>query len=737
MISCRHEPGDPAHRLVNPPRLSRPVALALLLGALGLSAVAQTTVTLTDTQDDTTVRDTTANNLTLTVNNADSATHSGLISGTGSLTKDGPGALTLSAANTLTGDTNLTAGTIVLGNSAALATSRLITTAGTTLSFGSLTAATLGGLHNTSFVATGITLENNSSAAVALTVNTNDALNPFHDYYGVLSGSGSLIKTGTEELRLKSTNTYTGGTTLSGGSLRMDDAGALGTTGTISFVGGELTFITADLSSRFSTAAGQNIKVGVTGSGGVTFASNLTSTGGTFEVTAGKLTLTGNNTYSGGTAISGSGTVLILGSSGALPATGNITFNGGALALYDSTDLSSRFSAIAGQAFNIDTNGNNVTFATGLSSASSSSFTKSGAGTLTLTAASTYSGNTSVRGGTLLLGAATTLPSAKNTTVNGDGLNATLDLNGNNLTIGTLSLGGTSAGSSATITTGSGTLTLGGNVTFSASSNPLGATIAGKLELGANRTFTIGNSATAASDLTVSAIISGVGRSITKAGLGTLTLSGANTYTGATLISAGTLIQNGSATGSTFTVNTGGTLAGTGTLGGLTLNSGSFLSPGSSPGTLSAGNTTFAGGATYLWEVNDATGVAGTNWDLLAITGTLTITATSGTPFNLSLKSLTAGDAAGIVPNFNETQNATFVIASTTGGITGFAANAFAINTGGFANAFTGTWSVAANGNNLELNYTAAAIPEPSGLAALAGLAGLGLVLWRRRTARP
>jgi len=432
---------------VNLPHFFRSVALAAFLVAMIPATVAQ--ITLTNGQNDATARDTTTP-LTLTVNNADSATQSGVISGTGTLTKDGTGALTLSTANTLTGDTNLTAGTIVLGNSAALATSRLITTAGTTLSFGSLTAATLGGLHNTSFVATGITLENDSSAAVALTVNTNDAANPFHDYYGVLSGSGSLIKTGTQELRLKSTNTYTGGTTLANGNLRMDDSGALGTTGTISFVGGGLSLITTDLSSRFSTAPGQAIKVGAFGS--VTFASNLTSSGGSFEATAGTITLTGSNTYSGGTAISGG--TLILGSSTALPATGSITFKGGTLALYDSTDLSGRFSTATGQAFMVDTNGNNVTFATGLSSASSSSFTKFGAGTLTLTAASTFSGNTSVRGGTLLLGAATTLPSAKNTTVNGDGMNATLDLNGNSLTIGTLSLGGTSGTSPATRTPG-------------------------------------------------------------------------------------------------------------------------------------------------------------------------------------------------------------------------------------------------------------------------------------------
>src|SRR5262249_54628810 len=66
--------------------------------------------------------------------------------------------------------------------------------------------------------------------------------------------------------------------------------------------------------------------------------------------------------------------------------------------------------------------------------------------------------------------------------------------------------------------------------------------------------------------LTLAAAISGAG-TLSKAGPGTLILTGSNTYTGATTINGGTLIVNGSIANSTVTVNAGGRLGGTGTLG--------------------------------------------------------------------------------------------------------------------------------------------------------------------------
>jgi len=187
----------------------------------------------------------------------------------------------------------------------------------------------------------------------------------------------------------------------------------------------------------------------------------------------------------------------------------------------------------------------------------------------------------------------------------------------------------------------------------------------------------------------------------------------------------------------------GGSLSGSGQIfrGNLVLNGGTF-SPGNSPGTFGVqqGDATFAGGGTYRFEINNATGAAGTNWDLLSVGlidpahpsgGHLNLTATSGNKFTLLLVSLLPDNSAGSVINFNPTTSYAYTFASASEGIVGFNAAAFTVNTSGFANAYNGSWSVAQSGTNLNLVYTA--IPEPSACAALAGLAGLGLAFVRRR----
>ncbi|MBN5438046.1 autotransporter outer membrane beta-barrel domain-containing protein [Serratia marcescens] len=96
--------------------------------------------------------------------------------------------------------------------------------------------------------------------------------------------------------------------------------------------------------------------------------------------------------------------------------------------------------------------------------------------------------------------------------------------------------------------------------------------------------------------------ISGHG-GLTKQGIGTLVLTGNNTYSGPTLVNQGRLAVNGSVT-SAVSVQSGGIVGGSGTLGSLTARDGGTVAPGNSIGTLNvAGNVSFEPGSRYAVEV--------------------------------------------------------------------------------------------------------------------------------------
>jgi autotransporter-associated beta strand protein len=164
--------------------------------------------------------------------------------------------------------------------------------------------------------------------------------------------------------------------------------------------------------------------------------------------------------------------------------------------------------------------------------------TKSGTGTLTLSGADTYSGGTTVSGGVLLMGNASALGAATAPlTVGTSATSATLDLNGNNLTVGSLSGAGT-GGVITSSAAGTGTVTLTDNNTTANTK-----TYAGVIQNGATNVVAL---------------------NLPSTNLGTLTLSGVSTYSGGTTISGGAINLTGAVAGP-VTVNTGAALTGFGT----------------------------------------------------------------------------------------------------------------------------------------------------------------------------
>ena len=185
---------------------------------------------------------------------------------------------------------------------------------------------------------------------------------------------------------------------------------------------------------------------------------------------------------------------------------------------------------------------------------------------------------------------------------------------------------------------------------------------------------------------------------------------------GISVLASGTLDVTQLAGG--YVVPGGQSLAGAGLVSGsVTMSSGATLSPGSNLGTLTITNDlTLNGGGNYNWQITSGSGSAGTSWDLARIGGALSIASSSTSPFKVNLWSLsgTSPDVNGNATNFDSTQNYSWTIVTATGGISGFAANKFLINTSGtngttgFSNAFgNGTFSLAQSGNDLNLVFTA------------------------------
>jgi outer membrane autotransporter protein len=252
---------------------------------------------------------------------------------------------------------------------------------------------------------------------------------------GPLGTGGSLIKVGTGTLTLSGANTYTGGTTVSGGILSVaSDSNLGGVIGGITLQGGEL-LTTADgfASTRLVTlnpSGRANILAAAVGTT-ATYSDVLSGDGGLRigeGSNTGTVVLAGNNTYSGGTTIN-SGT-LQAGSTTAFSPNSAFTVK----SVLDLNGFSNSVGSLAGSGtvtnngspavLTAGGNGTNTVFSgTLINGTASLGLIKTGVGTLTLSGANTYSGGTVIDRGTLLVNNAQALGTG-NVTVNGGILGA-------------------------------------------------------------------------------------------------------------------------------------------------------------------------------------------------------------------------------------------------------------------------------------------------------------------------
>ena len=636
-----------------------------------------------------------------------------------------------------------------------------------------------------------------------------------------ITGGTSIAKSGAGTLVLTSANDFTGGLTITGGTVQVDGAGRLGTGG-ISLNGAGATLVSTSSSAVAMSAnalsigaSGGTINTGAndltlgalttsgmltkTGAGSLTVGTVTPNAGTGFTVSAGDLvlgqasgtvkvfvnsTLTGNLVLNSGirfdvdgtSTISGTGKIkvaatgaLISNSSSDLGGTisTEIALNSNALAFTKGTWAGASYTPSTSFLTTVGgTTGGalSIFFLSGDSDIdlSNNSTGGGGAGTLTLTGASTYTGNTSISANSpaspavssVILGVDNALPIGTGLIV---GMKASvgvpvMDLNGKNQQLAYIADG---ANVSATKylkivnnnASSASVLTLGGSVSpgksFSGTISDGAGTIA-LVKTGGN-TQILSGSGTYSGGVTVNA--------------GTLQVTGASPSTVSTALGAatGSVVVNNSgqlfvsaSIGNAVTVNSGGRVSGNGQLDLITVNSGGVIAAATSPtqlnaATLTTNNTaTVAGGSIIEWKLNDAAGLAGIGYDTFNFTTGLDLSgASAANKIVVRIISFNSpGDAtAGNPLAMNKGSLKTFAFASASSVIGTNIADLFTYDVSQFrytdgTSSDAGLWAMSFDQNTTTMTLTTV-VPEPStyGLGLGALLLAAAAIRRRRRKA--
>ncbi len=468
---------------------------------------------------------------TLTVTNTATTTLWGVVGGQGALTDNGSGGtLILSSADSYSGATTITAGTLQVGVTNAIPS-------GSAVSLANAASATLN-LNNFSDTISSLAGGGSTGGNVTLGSGTLTEGNNTSTYAGVISGTGGLVKQGSGAFTLTGTNTYSGTTVVSGGFLSISSDRNLGTAPS-SATAGDLVINqgTLQTTAGFTLNSNRGIALGPTSGGGTgTFdiaggtaltyggilANNGSGSGSLTLTDSGTLVLSGSNSYSGGTTIS-SGTLQV--------GNGGTTGTLGSGAVIDNAalfiDLSSNVSvanAISGSgtvtltstAGSISQSAA-ITAATLVANAATGiTLNNSGNGVSSFTASNSSSGNISLTNNATLAVAGITQVGSGTVTVANTGA---LTVSGAVSTSGSGAMTFTASGSDVAMNVNAGVSSVNGPMTFYATGN---------LTVGTGVTL---NSSTAALTLGADVTAAGAGDN----GTGTLSINGTAGVYGGTI----------------------------------------------------------------------------------------------------------------------------------------------------------------------------------------------------------
>lgn len=570
----------------------------------------------------------------LTFNNPGSATISGGIAGSGVFTKTGAGVLTLSSANSFSGDKIISQGAINVQNATALGSAGNITVSNGAafeiqggINFARPLSITGTGISNTGAIRN-VSGTNTISGAITLNgasrinsetggtcsltaVTAISATNQNLTLGGagnititgvIATGTGTLTKDGAGTSTLTAANTYTGGTTISAGAINVRNASALGSSGTI----------TVNSGGTFQIQ------------GGFTFARPLTINGTGASNTGAIRNISGDNTLSA---------TITMGSAA------RINCDAGTLTLSNASSVTA-----TNQSLTLGGNGNiSVSGTVGIGTAALS---KDGNGTAILSIANSYTGNTNISAGALVPVVANSFGTTGTVVVSGSG---TLQLQ-NAMTfarpINLGSSGNGNVGGIRLITNNvsiTGLITLTANSRIHADASTLTLTADNPIT-GTSQALTLGGAGT----IQVNRALTTTTGALTKEGTGTVNYNAQNTNTGLTNINGGVfnyqvsnVVGTGNLTVSSGTLNLNGF---NDTVAVFTVNAGTV----NGPGTIYAqGTYVFSGTATIGVNLGGDVGLNKTGGGTTTLTGSNSFTGQvwiqNGTLVVTSLNSVVGG----------------------------------------------------------------------------------------------